>query len=72
MCPAQAARTNFNPRLGCSWGAISLFLIGRSRDFAGVDYSWVLAHGNAMVFGFAGLFIMGFAYQAFPRFKHSG
>jgi hypothetical protein len=57
--------------LGCSWGAINLFLIGRSRDFAGADYSWVLAHGNAMVFGFVGLFIMGFAYQAFPRFKHS-
>ncbi len=57
--------------LGCSWGALNLFLIGRSRDFAGVDYSWVLAHGNAMVFGFVGLFIMGFAYQAFPRFKHT-
>jgi predicted membrane channel-forming protein YqfA (hemolysin III family) len=24
-----------------------------------------------MVFGFVGLFIMGFAYQAFPRFKHT-
>jgi hypothetical protein len=57
--------------LGCSWGAINLFLIGLRRDFAAVDYSWVLAHGNAMVFGFVGLFIMGFAYQAFPRFKHS-
>jgi Domain of unknown function (DUF1858) len=31
----------------------------------------VLAHGPAMVFGFVGFFIMGFAYQAVPRFKHA-
>ncbi len=57
--------------LGCLWGAINLFLLGRRQSFAGVDYSWTLAHGHAMVFGFVGLFIMGFAYQAFPRFKHT-
>jgi hypothetical protein len=57
--------------LGCLWGALNLFLIGLWRDFSGVDYSWVLAHGHAMVFGFVGFFIMGFAYQAFPRFKQT-
>lgn len=57
--------------LGCMWGAINLFLISREQNFAGIDYSWVLAHGHAMVFGFVGFFIMGFAYQAFPRFKHT-
>ena len=57
--------------LGCVWGAINLFTIGVTKSFNSVDYSWVLAHGHAMVFGFVGLFIMGFAYQAFPRFKHS-
>jgi hypothetical protein len=57
--------------LGCLWGAINLFLIGQARDFGGVDYSWVLAHGHAMVFGFVGFFIMGFACQALPRFKHT-
>src|SRR5262249_6552056 len=35
------------------------------------SYSWILAHGHAMVFGFVGFFIMGFAYQAIPRFKQT-
>lgn len=57
--------------LGCVWGAINLFTIGLNKSFSSVEYSWVLAHGHAMVFGFVGFFIMGFAYQAFPRFKHT-
>lgn len=57
--------------LGCVWGAINLLLIGLRQDFGGVSYSLILAHGDAMIFGFVGLFIMGFAYQAFPRFKHT-
>jgi hypothetical protein len=57
--------------LGCMWGAINLFTIGVKENFSGVNYSWILAHGHAMVFGFVGFFIMGFAYQAFPRFKHT-
>ena len=57
--------------LGCMWGAINLLTIGLKQSFSAINYSWVLAHGHAMVFGFVGFFIMGFAYQAFPRFKHS-
>lgn len=57
--------------LGCSWGAINLFTIGLNNSFSSVKYSWTLAHGHAMVFGFVGLFVMGFAYQAIPRLKHS-
>jgi uncharacterized protein involved in response to NO len=57
--------------LGCVWGAINLFTIGWKESFSAISYSWVLAHGHAMVFGFVGLFIMGFAYQAIPRFKHT-
>src|SRR5678816_1781319 len=57
--------------LGCVWGAINLFTIGVKETFSAVNYSWVLAHGHAMVFGFVGFFIMGFAYQAVPRFKHT-
>lgn len=57
--------------LGCVWGAINLLTIGLKENFSAVSYSWVLAHGHAMVFGFVGLFIMGFAYQAVPRFKHA-
>lgn len=55
--------------LGCMWGAINLLLIGLEESFHGIDYSWVLAHGHAMVFGFVGLFIMGFSYRALPHFK---
>ena len=55
--------------VGCVWGAINLFTIGLSERFSAISYSWVLAHGHAMVFGFVGFFIMGFAYQAVPRFK---
>ncbi|MDO5665667.1 MAG: NnrS family protein [Bacteroidia bacterium] len=54
--------------LGCMWGAINLLLIGLEETYHGIDYSWVLAHGHAMVFGFIGLFIMGFSFQALPRF----
>ena len=55
--------------LGCMWGAINLFNIGAENDFAAVNYSWILAHGHAMVFGFVGVFIMGFSYQFFPKLK---
>jgi hypothetical protein len=57
--------------LGCLWGAINLWIMGNNRAFGSVNYSWVLAHADAMVFGFVGFFVMGFAYQAFPRFKHA-
>lgn len=57
--------------LGCVWGAINLLTIGLTQNFNIVKYSWTLAHGHAMVTGFVGFFIMGFAYQAFPRFKHT-
>ena len=57
--------------LGCVWGAINLLTIGVNESFSAVSYSWVLAHGHAMVFGFVGFFIMGFAYQAVPRFKQA-
>jgi uncharacterized protein involved in response to NO len=57
--------------LGSVWGAINLLTIGLKQNFSSVSYSWTLAHGHAMVFGFVGFFIMGFAYQAFPRFKHT-
>ena len=55
--------------LGCMWGAINLLLIGKGESFHTIEYSWVLAHGHAMVFGFVGLFIMGFSYRAVPYYK---
>jgi hypothetical protein len=57
--------------LGAVWGAYLLLRIGLSSDFHAVGLHEVNAHGHAQIFGWVGLFVMGFAYQAFPRFKHS-
>jgi hypothetical protein len=56
--------------LGAVWGAYLLLRIGFSGSFAAVGLHEVNAHGHAQIFGWVGLFVMGFAYQAFPRFKH--
>lgn len=55
---------------GASWGAFLLWQIGFSKSFTGVSLQHVNAHGQAQIFGWCGLFIMGFAYQAFPRMWH--
>lgn len=57
--------------LGCVWGAINLLSIGLNANFQIVKYSWILAHGHAMVFGFVGLFIMGAAYHLLPMLKNT-
>jgi hypothetical protein len=45
--------------------------IALGGDFSTVSVHEVNAHGHAQIFGWVGLFVMGFAYQAFPRFKHT-
>jgi hypothetical protein len=57
--------------LGAVWGAYLLLRIGLGGTFAAAGLHEVNAHGHAQIFGWVGLFVMGFAYQAFPRFKHS-
>jgi hypothetical protein len=57
--------------LGAAWGAYLLLRIGWQRDFTEAGLHEVNAHGHAQIFGWVGLFVMGFAYQAFPRFKHA-
>lgn len=52
---------------GATWGAWMLWTIALSGSFRGVSVHTVNAHGEAQIFGWVGLFIMGFAYQAFPR-----
>src|SRR5581483_8616028 len=56
---------------GGLWGAFLLLVIGTKEDFTSVSIFDVNAHGHAQIFGWVGLFVMGFAYQAFPRFKHT-
>ncbi|MGH7172390.1 MAG: DUF1858 domain-containing protein [Gemmataceae bacterium] len=57
--------------LGAVWGAYLLVRIALSGSFRAVGLHEVNAHGHAQIFGWVGLFVMGFAYQAFPRFKHT-
>lgn len=57
--------------LGAAWGAYLLLRIALSGQFTAVNLHDVNAHGHAQIFGWVGLFVMGFAYQAFPRFKHA-
>jgi NnrS protein/Domain of unknown function (DUF1858) len=57
--------------LGAVWGAYLLLRIAWAGDFAEANLHEVNAHGHAQIFGWVGLFVMGFAYQAFPRFKHT-
>jgi hypothetical protein len=56
---------------GASWGASLLWQIGVSGKFNGVSIHQINAHGHAQIYGWVGLFIMGFAYQAFPRMWHT-
>ena len=57
--------------LGAVWGAFLLIRIALYGSFTAVGVHEVNAHGHAQIFGWVGLFVMGFAYQAFPRFKHT-
>jgi len=53
--------------VGAGWGVLLLWKIGMGGSFTGVTVHEVNAHGHAQIMGWVGLFIMGFAYQAFPR-----
>lgn len=57
--------------LGAAWGVVLLLRIAWSRSFTAVSIHEINAHGHAQIFGWVGLFVMGFALQAFPRFKHT-
>lgn len=56
---------------GATWGAWLLWNIGFGGSFTSISIFDVNAHGHAQIFGWVGLFIMGFAYQAFPRMWHT-
>ena len=56
--------------VGCLWGALNLFEIAQRGNFLQIPLvPSIHAHAHAMIFGWLGLFVMGFAYQSFPRFK---
>lgn len=53
---------------GAGWGAWLLLRIAAERDFAAPSIFEVNAHGQAQIYGWMGLFIVGFALQMFPAF----
>jgi hypothetical protein len=56
---------------GATLGAAMLFLYGVRRTFTSLDlFAPIQAHADAQVFGWVGLFVMGFALQGLPRFKY--
>jgi hypothetical protein len=57
--------------LGAAWGVLILVRIAVLKSFTAISVHEINAHGHAQIFGWVGLFVMGFAYQAFPRLKHS-
>lgn len=57
--------------LGAAWGAYLLLKIGFNASFTSVGIHEVNAHGHAQIFGWVGLFVMGFLYHAYPRMKRT-
>jgi NnrS protein len=58
--------------VGALWGAVNLLQIALKQNFLQLHLVPAIhAHAHAMIFGWCGLFVMGFAYQSFPRFKHT-
>ena len=56
---------------GAVWGAYLLIRIALAGSFTAISIHDINAHGHAQIFGWVGLFVMGFAYQAFPRMRHT-
>ncbi|HEY3323407.1 MAG TPA: DUF1858 domain-containing protein [Planctomycetota bacterium] len=56
---------------GATWGAYILWQIGFRGSFTGASINAINAHGHAQIYGWVGLFVMGFSLQAFPRLWHT-
>jgi hypothetical protein len=52
---------------GIGWGSALLIKLIQAGKYTGLSLHEMNAHGHAMLSGFIQLFIIGFAYQAFPR-----
>lgn len=52
---------------GAGWGVAMLLQILFGGRFTAVSIHQMNAHAHAQIYGFVGLLILGFAYEAFPR-----
>lgn len=58
--------------LGGLWGVVALLQISLGKELLRPALMPAIhAHAHAMIFGWVGLLVMGFAYQSFPRFKNT-
>jgi hypothetical protein len=56
---------------GCTFGAGILSYIALNSDYYIPPVILVQSHGHAQLFGWVGLFVMGFAYYILPRVKNT-
>jgi hypothetical protein len=64
--PFLAAALAVTLSLGAGWGALLLFEIARAGTFADVPAGHVVAHGEAQLWGFVALFVVGVALRYLP------
>ncbi len=57
--------------VGCTFGAAILAYIALEKDYYVSPVALIQAHGHAQLFGWVGLFVMGFAYYIVPRVKNT-
>lgn len=56
---------------GVTFGAVILSYMAVKLNFDSIYYALIQAHGHAQLYGWVGLFIMGFALYIVPRVKNS-
>lgn len=57
--------------VGVTFGALVLSYIAIKTSFDATYYALIQAHGHAQIYGWVGLFIMGFALYIIPRVKNA-
>lgn len=56
---------------GAVFGTYMMFQMGEAKSVYAPGIHAMNAHAHVMVYGFIGMFIFGFGYQALPRFKQT-
>ncbi|MEE9311756.1 MAG: NnrS family protein, partial [Planctomycetota bacterium] len=56
---------------GAAFGTYMMFQMGVEKSVFAPGIHAMNAHAHVMVYGFIGMFVFGFGYQALPRFKHT-
>lgn len=65
--PFFVAALLFMLTTGAGWGLHFLTQVAITGKATGVSLTHINAHGHTLIYGFVGMFILGFACQSFPR-----